>query len=212
MRERAAVYGGVVDGRAAAGAAAGGSVRASCRSTAAGASMIRVLLVDDQALLRSGFRMVLDAHDGIEVVGEAGDGEQAVRADRRAAPDVVAHGRADAGHGRRRGDRRDRAERHPSSKVLILTTFDLDEYAFAGLRAGASGFLLKDVPPAELVAAIRSVATGDAVVAPRVTRLLLERFAGRLPAPAATRTRRTDRLERCSPSASATCSARSRPG
>jgi DNA-binding NarL/FixJ family response regulator len=144
--------------------------------------VIRVLLVDDQELLRSGFRMVLDAHDGIEVVGEAGDGEQAVRQTAELRPDVVVMDVRMPGMDGVAATALI-SERHPSSRVLILTTFDLDEYAFAGLRAGASGFLLKDVPPAELVSAIRSVATGDAVVAPRVTRLLLERFAGVLPAP-----------------------------
>jgi DNA-binding NarL/FixJ family response regulator len=141
---------------------------------------IRVLLVDDQELLRVGFRMVLDAHEGIEVVGEASDGAAAVAKTAELKPDVVV---MDVRMPGTDGIAATTVitERHPASRVLILTTFDLDEYAFAGLRAGASGFLLKDVPPAELVAAIRSVASGDAVVAPRVTRLLLEKFAGRLP-------------------------------
>ena len=142
--------------------------------------MIRVLLVDDQELLRSGFRMVLDAHDGIEVVGEAGDGHEAIRQTDKLNPDVVVMDVRMPGMDGVQATARITAD-HPDSRVLILTTFDLDEYAFAGLRAGASGFLLKDVPPNELISAIRSVATGDAVVAPRVTRLLLERFAGRLP-------------------------------
>jgi DNA-binding NarL/FixJ family response regulator len=141
---------------------------------------IRVLLVDDQELLRIGFRMVLDAHDGIEVVGEAGDGAEALRKTAELKPDVVVMDVRMPGTDGIQATAMI-TEQHPSSRVLILTTFDLDEYAFAGLRAGASGFLLKDVPPRELVAAIRSVATGDAVVAPRVTRLLLEKFAGRLP-------------------------------
>jgi DNA-binding NarL/FixJ family response regulator len=141
---------------------------------------IRVLLVDDQELLRIGFRMVLDAHEGIEVVGEAGDGDEAVARTAELDPDVVLMDVRMPGTDGIEATARIVAN-HPSSRVLILTTFDLDEYAFAGLRAGASGFLLKDVPPAELVSAIRSVATGDAVVAPRVTRLLLEKFAGRLP-------------------------------
>jgi DNA-binding NarL/FixJ family response regulator len=143
---------------------------------------IRVLLVDDQELLRSGFRMVLDAHEGIEVVGEACDGEDAIRKTAELAPDVVVMDVRMPGVDGVAATREITAA-HPASKVLILTTFDLDEYAFAGLRAGASGFLLKDVPPAELVSAIRSVATGDAVVAPRVTRRLLETFAGQLPDP-----------------------------
>jgi DNA-binding NarL/FixJ family response regulator len=141
---------------------------------------IRVLLVDDQELLRSGFRMVLDAHEGIDVVGEAGDGEAAVAQVATLRPDVVVMDVRMPGMDGIAATALITAQ-YPASRVLILTTFDLDEYAFAGLRAGASGFLLKDVPPGELVAAIRSVATGDAVVAPRVTRLLLEKFAGRLP-------------------------------
>ena len=141
---------------------------------------ITVLLVDDQELLRSGFRMVLDAHDGIEVVGEASNGDEAIARTGELLPDVVI---MDVRMPGTDGIAATRAitERYPNCRVLILTTFDLDEYAFAGLRAGASGFLLKDVPPAELVSAIRSVATGDAVVAPRVTRRLLETFAGHLP-------------------------------
>jgi DNA-binding NarL/FixJ family response regulator len=143
--------------------------------------MIRVLLADDQALLRVGFRMVLDAHDGIEVVGEAADGAEAVAAVAALTPDVVV---MDVRMPEMDGIQATAAitADHPDVRVLILTTFDLDEYAFAGLRAGASGFLLKDVPPDELVAAIRTVASGDAVVAPRITRRLLEEFAGRLPA------------------------------
>jgi DNA-binding NarL/FixJ family response regulator len=146
---------------------------------------IRVLLVDDQELLRSGFRMVLDAHEGVEVVGEAGDGTAAIARTAELRPDVVLMDVRMPGTDGIEATKRI-VESYPESRVLILTTFDLDEYAFAGLRAGASGFLLKDVPPAELVSAIRSVATGDAVVAPRVTRLLLEKFAGRLPAMDAT--------------------------
>jgi DNA-binding NarL/FixJ family response regulator len=143
---------------------------------------ITVLLVDDQELLRSGFRMVLDAHDGIEVVGEASNGDDAIRKTGELLPDVVI---MDVRMPGTDGIAATSAitERYPNCRVLILTTFDLDEHAFAGLRAGASGFLLKDVPPAELVSAIRSVATGDAVVAPRVTRRLLETFAGHLPDP-----------------------------
>ncbi len=142
---------------------------------------IRVLLVDDQALLRKGFRMILEEEADIDVVAEAADGQDALSSCLTHRPDVVlmdvrmpgmdgieATARIVAGAG--------------DSRVLILTTFDLDEYAFAGLRAGASGFLLKDVPPAELVSAIRTVALGDAVVSPRVTRRLLDAFAHQLPA------------------------------
>jgi len=141
---------------------------------------VRVLLVDDQALLRAGFRMVLEAHDGISVVGEAGDGDEAIRQTVRLSPDVVLMDVRMPGTDGIQATRLI-TEQCPASRVLILTTFDLDEHAFAGLRAGASGFLLKDVPPTELVSAIRSVASGDAVVAPRVTRRLLENLAGRLP-------------------------------
>jgi DNA-binding NarL/FixJ family response regulator len=140
------------------------------------------LLVDDQSLLRAGFRMVLESQEGIAVVGEAADGEAAIRETALLEPDVVL---MDVRMPGMDGIEATRiiTTRHAASRVLILTTFDLDEHAFAGLRAGASGFLLKDVPPAELVSAIRSVASGDAVVAPRVTRRLLENFAGQLPDP-----------------------------
>src|SRR5690348_4804698 len=141
---------------------------------------IRVLLVDDQELLRVGFRMVLDAHDGIDVVGEAGDGADAVRMTAELSPDVIIMDVRMPGTDGIEATRTITAD-YPQSRVLILTTFDLDEYVFAGLKAGASGFLLKDVPPADLVGAIRSVATGDAVVAPRVTRRLLETFVDHLP-------------------------------
>jgi DNA-binding NarL/FixJ family response regulator len=155
--------------------------------------MIRVLLADDQALLRVGFRMVLDAHDGIEVVGEAADGAEAVAAVASLTPDVVV---MDVRMPEMDGIQATAAitADHPGVRILILTTFDLDEYAFAGLRAGASGFLLKDVPPDELVAAIRTVASGDAVVAPRITRRLLEEFAGRLPVSGAPQQRLDDRI------------------
>jgi DNA-binding NarL/FixJ family response regulator len=141
---------------------------------------IRVLLVDDQALLRTGLRMVLEEQDDIEVVGEASDGDEAVTRASELSPDVVLMDvrmpRIDGIEATRRI-----VEDRPTSRVLILTTFDLDEYAFSALRYGASGFLLKDVPPLELAAAIRSVARGDAVVAPTVTRRLLDAYANRLP-------------------------------
>jgi DNA-binding NarL/FixJ family response regulator len=143
---------------------------------------VRLVLADDQALLRKGFRMILEAEEGLDIVGEASDGADAVRLVELYRPDVVlmdvrmpvldgieatrAITTSDAGSG---------------TRVLMLTTFDLDEYAFNALRAGASGFLLKDVPPAELVAAIRTVARGDAVVSPRITRRLLEEYAHTLP-------------------------------
>ncbi len=140
----------------------------------------RVLLVDDQALMRMGFAMVLDAQDDLEVVGEAGDGASALAQVRALAPDVVLMDVRMPGMNGIEATARI-VEQHPDTRVLVLTTFDLDEYAFAALRAGASGFLLKDAGPAELVAAIRAVAAGEAVVAPRVTRRLLDMFAGRLP-------------------------------
>ena len=137
--------------------------------------MIRVLLADDQPLLRMGFRMVLDAQDDIDVVGEAPDGRAAVDEVQRVRPDVVVMDVRMPDMDGIEATRRIAAAA-PETRVLILTTFDLDEYAVAGLRAGASGFLLKDVLPEELVGAIRTVATGDAVVAPGVTRRLLDRF------------------------------------
>ena len=137
--------------------------------------MIRVLLADDQPLLRMGFRMVLDAHDGLEVIGEAADGREAVTLVAALEPDVVVMDiRMPVLDGIEAT--REIVEARPDTRVLILTTFDIDEYAVDGLKAGASGFLLKDVPPAELVAAIRTVAAGDSVVAPAMTRRLLDRF------------------------------------
>lgn len=143
--------------------------------------MIRVLLVDDEPLLRMAFTMVLDAQADMQPVGEAGDGAQAVRLAGELRPDVVLMDVRMPGTDGIEATSRI-IETCPESRVLILTTFDLDEYAFAGLRAGASGFLLKNALPEELLAAIRSVAAGDAVVAPRITRRLLENFAHQLPA------------------------------
>jgi DNA-binding NarL/FixJ family response regulator len=146
--------------------------------------MIRVLLADDQELLRAGFRMVLDAQEGIEVVGEAGDGDEAVVLSGRLGPDVILMDVRMPGVDGLEATRRLVAA-GARARVLILTTFDLDEYAFSALRLGASGFLLKDVPPDQLTHAIRAVAAGDAVVAPRVTRRLLDAFAHQLPNDAA---------------------------
>ena len=143
---------------------------------------VRVVLADDQALLRKGFRMILEAEEGVEIVGEAADGSDAVRLAELYRPDVVL---MDVRMPVLDGSEATRAitssDAAGATRVLILTTFDLDEYAFSALRAGASGFLLKDVPPAELVSAIRTVARGDAVVSPRVTRRLLEEYADTLP-------------------------------
>ncbi|MEV6025309.1 response regulator transcription factor [Streptomyces sp. NPDC052036] len=155
---------------------------------------IRVLLVDDEPLLRMAFSMVLEAQDDMEAVGEAGDGTAAVRLTRELRPEVVLMDVRMPGMDGIEATERIVAQ-CPEAKVLILTTFDLDEYAFAGLRAGASGFLLKNALPQELLAAIRCVAAGDAVVAPRITRLLLENFAHQLPIQS-TGTRQEDRLAR----------------
>jgi DNA-binding NarL/FixJ family response regulator len=143
-------------------------------------SVIRVVLADDQALVRAGFRALLDAQDDIEVVGEASDGDEAVRLVRRLAPDVVlmdirmpgtdglAATRAIAGD-----------ERLSDARIIILTTFELDEYVFEAIRAGASGFLVKDTEPVELLRAVRAVADGDALLSPGVTRRLIGEFANK---------------------------------
>jgi DNA-binding NarL/FixJ family response regulator len=141
---------------------------------------ISILLADDQPLLRRGFRMILEAEPDLTVTAEAGDGAEAVELTRRQVPDVVLMDIRMPGTDGIEATRRITVA-HPDVRVLVLTTFDLDEYAFGALRAGASGFLLKDVRPAELVAAIRTVAAGDAVVSPRVTRRLLEEYAQVLP-------------------------------
>ena len=146
---------------------------------------IRVLIVDDQTLVRMGFRMLLDAEPGIHVVGEAADGAEGVRLAAREKPDVVLMDvRMPGLDGIAATAEVIRVS--PDSRVIVLTTFDLDEYAFGGMRAGASGFLLKDTRPAELLAAVRAVAAGDAAVSPRVTRRMLELFGSRLPEPRAT--------------------------
>ncbi|MEU3254088.1 response regulator transcription factor [Streptomyces sp. NPDC006997] len=143
---------------------------------------IRVMLVDDQVLLRTGFRMVLAAQPDMDVVAEAGDGVEALQVLRATPVDVVLMDVRMPKLDGVEATRRICADANPP-KVLILTTFDLDEYAFSALKAGASGFMLKDVPPGELLAAIRSVHSGDAVVAPSTTRRLLDRFAPMLPSP-----------------------------
>jgi DNA-binding NarL/FixJ family response regulator len=134
--------------------------------------VIRVLIVDDQELMRAGFRMILQAGSDIEVVGEAGDGESAISVARACRPDVVL---MDIRMPRLDGVEATR--RLTGHRVIILTTFDHDEYVVEALRAGASGFLLKDAPPEELIRAVRVVAAGDALLAPAVTRRLLDRIA-----------------------------------
>ena len=144
--------------------------------------MIRVLLVDDQSLLRMGFRLILEAEPDMQVVGEAGDGATGASMASSLHPDVVLMDVRMPGTDGIAATRLITAAA-PAIKVLILTTFDLDEYVFAGLKAGASGFLLKDAPPAELLTAIRTVAGGDAVLAPTATRRLIDQFAPLLPGP-----------------------------
>jgi DNA-binding NarL/FixJ family response regulator len=139
-------------------------------------SRVRVVIADDQPLMRAGFRAVLEATGSIEVVAEAGDGEEAIRAAEQHRPDVVLMDIRMPGV-----DGIEATRRLPRQRVLILTTFGLDDYIVDALRAGASGFLTKDAPAAHLVAAVRAIAAGDAVLSPAVTRRLLDRVAGRLP-------------------------------
>ena len=141
---------------------------------------VRVFLVDDQALVRSGFRMLIEAEDDLVVVGEAADGQAAVQALARLAADVVLMDIRMPVVDGVEATRRLAAAGHPA-RVLVLTTFDLDEYVFAALKAGASGFLLKDARPPELLSAIRNVAAGDAVMAPSATRRLLQQVVPMLP-------------------------------
>ena len=140
--------------------------------------MIRVVLADDQALVRAGFRALLDAQDDIEVVGEAGDGEEAARVARRLRPDVVLMDiRMPGTDGLAATRAIARDERLAGVRIVILTTFELDEYVFEAIRAGASGFLVKDTEPVELLRAVRAVAAGDALLSPGVTRRLIGAFA-----------------------------------
>lgn len=141
---------------------------------------VRVLIADDQALVRGGFRMILEAKEDVEVVGEAGDGAEAVALVERLQPDVVLMDVRMPGVDGLEATRRIAAS-GSSARIVILTTYDVDEYVFSALRAGASGFLLKDVRPGELTDAVHVVARGDALLAPAVTRRLLDRFAGVLP-------------------------------
>jgi DNA-binding NarL/FixJ family response regulator len=158
---------------------------------------IRVLLADDQALVRSGFRLILEARDDIEVVGEAENGAQAVELALRVDPDVILMDVRMPGMDGVEATRRLTAT-GSRARVVILTTFDLDEYVHEAIRAGASGFLLKDVQPAQLVDAVRVIAAGEALLAPTVTRRLLDRFAQSFPsekAPASLEALTTRELE-----------------
>jgi DNA-binding NarL/FixJ family response regulator len=143
--------------------------------------VIGVLLADDQELVRSGFRLILELADGIEVVGEAADGREAVRLAKELQPDVVL---MDVRMPELDGIEATRRLRQAGveARVLVLTTFDLDEYVYGAIRAGASGFLLKDAPREQLVTAVRTVARGEALLAPAITQRLIERFVSRPPA------------------------------
>jgi DNA-binding NarL/FixJ family response regulator len=145
---------------------------------------VRVLLADDQDLVRAGFRMILETQPDVEVVGEAGDGVEAVAATRRLQPDVVLMDIRMPNLDGLQATRQVVAARS-GSRVVILTTFDLDEYVYQALTAGASGFLLKNAPPERLIDAVRVVAAGDALLAPSITRQVIEQFA-RLPPPGGT--------------------------
>ena len=145
--------------------------------------MTSVLLADDQELVRTGLRMILDAEDDLEVVGEAADGEEAVAATRRLRPDVVLMDIRMPGLDGIEATARLAAE-PDAPRVLVLTTFDLDEYVYRALQAGASGFLLKDAPPDRLADAVRTVARGETLLAPALTRRLIERYLA-APAPGA---------------------------
>jgi DNA-binding NarL/FixJ family response regulator len=143
--------------------------------------VIDVLLADDQELVRSGFRLILELADGIDVVGEAADGREAVRLAKELQPDVVL---MDVRMPELDGIEATRRLRQAGvdARVLVLTTFDLDEYVYGAIRAGASGFLLKDAPRDQLVTAVRTVARGEALLAPAITQRLIERFVARPPA------------------------------
>jgi DNA-binding NarL/FixJ family response regulator len=140
-----------------------------------------VLIADDQALVRAGFRMILEAEEDMEVVGEAADGREAVEETRRLRPDVVLMDVRMPDVDGIEATRRLLGEDGAEAKIVMLTTFDMDEYVYDALRAGASGFLLKDVPPEQLVDGIRAVASGDALLAPSVTRRVIEEFVRRPP-------------------------------
>jgi DNA-binding NarL/FixJ family response regulator/class 3 adenylate cyclase len=156
-----------------------GSTDANGQPTAGGA--IRVLIVDDQALVRAGFRMILDSEENLEVVGEASDGREAIAEARRLRPDVVLMDVRMPEVDGIEATRTLLGAEAVDTRVVMLTTFDMDEYVYEALRAGASGFLLKDVPPEQLVAGIRAVASGDALLAPSITRRVIEEFVQRPP-------------------------------
>ena len=137
---------------------------------------IRLLIADDQSLVRTGFRMILEAEEDIDVVGEAADGREAVEQGRQLKPDVVLMDVRMPEMDGIEATRQLLADGTSDSKVVMLTTFDMDEYVYDALRAGASGFLLKDVPPEQLVNGIRAVGSGDALLAPSVTRRVIEEF------------------------------------
>ena len=142
--------------------------------------MITVLIADDQTLVRDGFRMILDQQDDIEVVGEAADGIEAVARTRELRPDVILMDVRMPGRDGLQATR-DVLREIPETRVLILTTFDLNEYVYEAMKAGASGFLLKDIPRAQLIEGVRTVAAGDALLAPSITRRLIEQFVKRPP-------------------------------
>ena len=142
---------------------------------------MRVLIVDDQALVRTGFKMILEAEPDFEVVGEAADGQEALTQARSLSPDVVLMDVRMPELDGIEATRQLLGDEGATAKVVMLTTFDMDEYVYEALRAGASGFLLKDVPPEQLVAGIRAVASGDALLAPSVTRRVIEEFVRRPP-------------------------------
>jgi DNA-binding NarL/FixJ family response regulator len=143
--------------------------------------VIRVLIVDDQSLVRAGFRMILEAEPDVEVVGEAADGAEALAAVEEAAPDVILMDVRMPNVDGLEATRRLLEGKEEGPRVLILTTFDLDEYVYEALRVGASGFLLKDTPPEQLVEAIRVVSKGDALLSPVITRRVIEEFVRRPP-------------------------------
>jgi DNA-binding NarL/FixJ family response regulator len=143
--------------------------------------VIRVLIVDDQSLVRTGFRMILEGEEDVEVVGEAADGAEALAAAEELAPDVVLMDVRMPNVDGLEATRRLLDGKEQGPRVLILTTFDLDEYVYEALRVGASGFLLKDTPPEQLVEAIRVVSNGDALLAPTITRRVIEEFVRRPP-------------------------------